>query len=677
MEHAVGALRARGEAFAMTLTTLAGRPIEAQGRAIGGRAVLRLKDAERVKRELVELAARHERLANRSRVAAHADRNAAVAGLDARRGGPAHLRQCRLCARCRSARCRRRRRAQPGAARQRRAREHRAHARAPAAPMRAGCRRSSPERGAASTCSISAPRPAAPASASTPPKPRPCAARSRAWSTRTAARSISSRPASPCSTPTSSLTFYNAAYRALWDLDAGFLDQAPDRFRRARPAARGAQAAGGAGFPAMEGAAARSLSRRSRPKEHTWHLPDGRTLRVVTTPNPDGGVTYLFHDVTERLDLERRFEELIRVQGETLDNLAEGVAVFAQRRPAAAAQSGLRPHVAARRRDALAERPHIETITALCQPLHGDDADLAGAARRRDRDRQPRADRRAARTARRQRGRLRDRAAAGRRHAGDVPGRHRLGQRRARAARAQRGAGRRRQDQDRFRPPRVLRAALAAHQHHRLRPSARRSGDRPAERRSSANISTTSPSRPTRCSRSSTTSSISPPSMPARMQLNLGPVDIRDTMEAAAEGVQDRLVSAGLTLDIRAPRGHRQLHRRRAARAADPVQPAGQCRELFAGRRHRHARGRAARRTPWCSRSPTTGPGIPPDVQDKVFDWFETHSLGSHHRGTGLGLSLVRSFVELHGGTVTIDSAVGRGTTVTCTFPLGSSAARR
>ncbi len=51
-------------------------------------------------------------------------------------------------------------------------------------------------------------------------------------------------------------------------------------------------------------------------------------MRVVTTPNPDGGVTYLFHDVTERLDLERRFEELIRVQGETLDNLAEGVAVF-------------------------------------------------------------------------------------------------------------------------------------------------------------------------------------------------------------------------------------------------------------------------------------------------------------------------------------------------------------
>ena len=70
------------------------------------------------------------------------------------------------------------------------------------------------------------------------------------------------------------------------------------------------------------------------------------------------------------------------------------------------------------------------------------------------------------------------------------------------------------------------------------------------------------------------------------------------------------------------------------------------------------------------------GPGIPPEVQDKVFDWFETNSLGSRHRGTGLGLSLVRSFVELHGGTVTLDSAVGRGTTVTCVFPLGHAGER-
>jgi signal transduction histidine kinase len=52
-----------------------------------------------------------------------------------------------------------------------------------------------------------------------------------------------------------------------------------------------------------------------------------------------------------------------------------------------------------------------------------------------------------------------------------------------------------------------------------------------------------------------------------------------------------------------------------------------------------------------------------------VFDRFESHTKGSRHRGVGLGLSIVRSFVELHGGRVAIDSSPGRGTIVTCTFP--------
>ena len=128
MERAVEALRARGEAFAMTLTTLAGQPIEAQGRAIGGRAVLRLKDASAVTRELVAAQRPSREIARRDRFAAHADRNAAVAGVDARRGRTAHLRQLRLCARGRSQGRDRRHRAEPGIARQLRARDHRAGA---------------------------------------------------------------------------------------------------------------------------------------------------------------------------------------------------------------------------------------------------------------------------------------------------------------------------------------------------------------------------------------------------------------------------------------------------------------------------------------------------------------------------------------------------------------------
>ena len=70
------------------------------------------------------------------------------------------------------------------------------------------------------------------------------------------------------------------------------------------------------------------------------------------------------------------------------------------------------------------------------------------------------------------------------------------------------------------------------------------------------------------------------------------------------------------------------------------------------------------------------GRGIPREILDRVFNRFETHSLGSQHRGAGLGLSIVRSFVELHGGVVTLELGRGQGTTVACVFPLEQAARR-
>jgi signal transduction histidine kinase len=159
------------------------------------------------------------------------------------------------------------------------------------------------------------------------------------------------------------------------------------------------------------------------------------------------------------------------------------------------------------------------------------------------------------------------------------------------------------------------------------------------------------------------------------MTLNLGPVDIRSTMDAAAEGVQDRLVQSGIALNIRAApdigsfiADERRVRQTLFNLLANAIgfSPDGGTVTL------------AAQRLKDAVVFSVTdhGPGIPADVKDKVFDWFETHSLGSRHRGTGLGLSLVRSFVELHGGTVTLDSAVGSGTTVACVFPLGQAAER-
>ena len=81
-----------------------------------------------------------------------------------------------------------------------------------------------------------------------------------------------------------------------------------------------------------------------------------------------------------------------------------------------------------------------------------------------------------------------------------------------------------------------------------------------------------------------------------RMHLNLETVDIRQTMREAAEGVQDRLVSTGLALDIRAPADIGSFVADGKRLQANPLQPFGQCGELFAGRLDRHVFGRAARR---------------------------------------------------------------------------------
>jgi signal transduction histidine kinase len=63
------------------------------------------------------------------------------------------------------------------------------------------------------------------------------------------------------------------------------------------------------------------------------------------------------------------------------------------------------------------------------------------------------------------------------------------------------------------------------------------------------------------------------------------------------------------------------------------------------------------------------GPGVPPEVLDTMFQRFESRVNGGRKRGAGLGLSIVKSFVELHGGTVRIDSGKDLGTTVICLFP--------
>lgn len=65
------------------------------------------------------------------------------------------------------------------------------------------------------------------------------------------------------------------------------------------------------------------------------------------------------------------------------------------------------------------------------------------------------------------------------------------------------------------------------------------------------------------------------------------------------------------------------------------------------------------------------GIGIAPEEQEKIFDRFYRvgHELTREYRGTGLGLALVKDIMRVHGGTVTVESALGAGSTFILSFP--------
>ncbi len=72
------------------------------------------------------------------------------------------------------------------------------------------------------------------------------------------------------------------------------------------------------------------------------------------------------------------------------------------------------------------------------------------------------------------------------------------------------------------------------------------------------------------------------------------------------------------------------------------------------------------------------GPGMPAEVAAQVFDRFfrSDDSRSRHAGGAGLGLSIARSIVEAHGGSIAVQSVVSEGTTFTIRLPVAESAGR-
>jgi signal transduction histidine kinase len=462
------------------------------------------------------------------------------------------------------------------------------------------------------------------------------------------------------------LTSWNSAYRDMWQLEETYLSNVPtegeilDKLRSER---RLPEQGDYRAWKNQILSAYQSVETR----EDWWYLADGRALRVVSSPNPQGGVTYLFDDVTERMQLASRFEALTRVQSETLDTLKEGVAVFGP-------DGKLKLHNLAfltswKLSPTLPKsNPHVDTIIDLCRTLAPDPkvweavrAAITGLS-----DQRQALERRLVRSDDSQF----DIATAPLPDGAtlvtftDVTDK-------VSAEKALRERNEALERASNLRDDFVhlvsyeLRSPLTniigfsqLLRDQTVGPLNERQLDY------AGHISRSSAALLAIVTDILDLATIDK----GTIDLELGTVDVRETMAAAAEGVQDRLSEVGIRLEtICAPEVGSFVGDKKRVRQV--------LFNLLSNAIGFSSRGQTVRLKAEHKGSEVVftvsdeGRGIPEELKERVFDRFESHSMGARHRGLGLGLSIVRSFVELHGGRVWLDSSPGRGTTVTCTFP--------
>ena len=469
------------------------------------------------------------------------------------------------------------------------------------------------------------------------------------------------------------LTFYNQAFQNLWSLDPSFLDKRPSHallLDRLRSDGRLEEKPDWRHFKDEIFATYRALESH----EDQWHLPDGRIVRVLSNPNPQGGLTQIFENLTQQISLESENKTLLQVRRETLDHLVEAVAVFATDgtlklyNPAFSQMWGLGTLK-------LREGTHIKTIAAAAQPVKGKTpwqgfiAEVTGAD-----------DSRKAKT-----GRI------------EFPDNTVLaytvshlpnGQTMLTfvdvtdSVNAERNLKIKNQALE---DTALVKNRFVHHMSYELR-SPLTSIKGFAEILKLQKQSTFTPKQieyVDHILRSSNqlemlvTDVLDLATIDANMmQLVYGPVDVKSTVEAASSLLTARFSEHKLSLavdiadDAAAMEGDamrlRQILFNLMDNAANYA-PEGSTITVKAEKKGANI-ALSVR---------DHGPGIPNEDLQTILERFEHKLRGGRRRGAGIGLSIVSSFVRLHKGTVTIDSAADRGTLVTCLMPIKAAAERQ
>ncbi len=156
------------------------------------------------------------------------------------------------------------------------------------------------------------------------------------------------------------------------------------------------------------------------------------------------------------------------------------------------------------------------------------------------------------------------------------------------------------------------------------------------------------------------------------MELEVASFGLPQAIDNALTLVRGRAGARGIALAVVDGQPARRVPRGTSARSS---RSCSTCSPTPSSSRPRAAGWRCGR-SPWMgmwrSWSVDTGIGIAPHDQETVFEEFR--QVGTDYamkrEGTGLGLTLSRKFVELHGGRIWVKSALGEGSTFTFTLPV-------
>ncbi len=462
------------------------------------------------------------------------------------------------------------------------------------------------------------------------------------------------------------LTFFNEAYVRLWDHDASWLKTQPsdrailDRLReRERLPVVGH-------FRDWQSKLL-SIYQSGEGHEDWWHLPNGRMLHVVAEQRPEGGVTYLYNDETEKIDLESRVKSLSGVQSETLNSLKEGVAVFATDgrlqlyNPAFARIWKLSPR-------RLAEAPHIDEFSRNARVLY-DDAEvwqqLAQAVTSFSDEREPSEGQMV-----RPDNSVIDYAITPLPDGGtlltfaDVTDAHLAEQALVERNEALETTAR------------IKNRFIGTMSYELRTPLTNIIGF--SEFMTSPVLGTLNAKQKEYLDDISSSSKtllaiidgiLDLANIDAgAVELKVETVKTQDVIDHAIFGIKESAARAELTLDIAIADDAHDL-------TADASRVEQVLRSLLSNAVGFSRPGGTVQITCWREAGfvafsvEDRGAGIPKEQLARIFERFESRSHGSKHRGAGLGLSIVKSLVDLHGGDINIDSEVGRGTLVTVRFP--------